>query len=175
MARRRGSRITRRPLTISGRGVDQVSATTYVTIPSGVTMDKQGLSATTFTGELTGGATGTLHGTVDYGQSRHLKFYRGTSGLTATPSGGGTALSAGTFQVTTGLTTVDDFLFSFNLAAGSTIHESSRYPHKQSWLKGYIDAGGVTVFLYNSNGAATPMATAGLFSGVSLSWLAIGV
>jgi hypothetical protein len=178
MARRRGSRYSRRDHRPGGgRGTHVLSATTLVTVPSGVTVDKQQTTSTmvqtNFIGEHTGNVTGVLHGTIDFGQGTHLKMYRGTSGLTATPSGGGTGLSAGTMQFTTGLTTVSDFVWRMNCSAGSTAHQTARWPQKQTYRKGYINAGGVTVFLYNANGACTRAGS--ILSGVSISWTAVGV
>lgn len=137
--------------------------------------DRRGTRFNPFYGQIAGAET----------QHKQFKFTRGTAPLTKVdPSEGGTQLSAGTIQVTTGLTTVYNFIMSLRSSATAGYTVKRAVPVILGWKRGYINAGGVTITLAGvtmttgARAALTPgfegLSPATL-SGCTIHWLAFGV
>ncbi|MFH1623570.1 MAG: hypothetical protein ABID54_00250 [Pseudomonadota bacterium] len=173
------------------RSGNTIEAYYLVTKPSGVTIDGPNATATadTFTGNLVGtltgtvvggDVTGTLHGSVDFGQAAY-KVYMGAEHLTSGSGiAGGTPLSAGTIQFTTGLTTIHAIQISLEHSAAS--QGNPTFPRLIHHAVGYKTAGGVTVFLNAISAAGvvsacTPLGFPGAdsYSGCTIHWIAVGV
>jgi len=143
------------------------------TIPSGVTVH-----AGTGTLTLTGVTATALGGKVNFGQGTAYKVYVGTAPVSMNAPASGTRLSDGTLQITTGLTTVNQFICTFRSSAASA--GNHHYPNFIHWVRGYLSSnGGVTVFLsHQYKGLAyagcSPAGMA-VLGGCSLDWTAIGI
>jgi len=159
-----------------GKGV--LSGSTLAVVPSGVTIDKQGIeySAGTF---ITPTEIGYLDGQAGYGVAYTTAAgYRVAYGLTDVANSGvsqGTGSVSSILEVATGLTTVLGFWGSV-YDATSDMHKSSVSIYLD-WQKNATYTSRVTVVTAveaaaAGTGGATPY---NLFNtGVSLSWLAFG-
>ncbi|MFH1623569.1 MAG: hypothetical protein ABID54_00245 [Pseudomonadota bacterium] len=174
-------------LTRSGNTVETHYLTTK---PSGVTIDGPNaeIIATDFVGALVGttsqditaAATATLHGSVDFGQAAY-KIYRGAFSLVSgalNPSG--TTLSDGTVQITTGLTTIHAFVFSYESSSVTT--GRADYPHGRHFQRNALGTGGGVTLRLNTMDSAGLCATctpgrSGVtgWTGCTIHWIAVGV
>lgn len=211
MAGRRGVRLTRKAgttaqmgaLTLNPSGVTiegnkkRISGTTskmvaIVTNPSGVTIEGATAAVTAtlmYPTTILGASSVTstsFGGKVNFGQGTAYKIYQGSHGLIpGSVITGGTTLSAGTIQLTTGLTDVLAFYPSTYIS--HTTGPVATTTFVLTWRKGYLGSnGGVTVFLgyagttisdsLNPHAltAVTPNWSI-LRGGVSVNWIAIGI
>jgi len=190
MTARRGTRLAR-ATTVSG---DTTTIRDLASEPTGVTivavnklLTITNLSAVTIS--CTGVTSTSFGGKINFGQGTAYKMYFGVAPLSLNAPAAGTRLSDGTLQITTGLTTVNQF--KCNLQYGGASGGRRGYPHDIHWTRGYKGAGGVTVFLSthyinDAYSACTPlgmiemsassyMAGGVTTAGSSLAWMAIGV
>jgi hypothetical protein len=119
-------------------------------------------------------------GETDYGGREFLMVFGKAPMTNVAPTGGGTALSESTIQITTGLSDVYSFGWSME---STTVTAAATYVRNLSinWQKGYIDNGGVTLTLYSAvtaDKAPHPMIAmvpgSRDWSGCTLNWIAIG-
>jgi hypothetical protein len=118
-------------------------------------------------------------GETDYGGREFAAVFGKQPMTDVAPTGGGTALSDSTIQITTGLSDVYHFTWVLENTSSATPGATYLKHLCVNWQKGYIDNGGVTLSIYGGvtggQGVFTAMVPGSRnWSGVTINWIAIG-